>query len=784
MFSPRTPLRPVFALAKAGPVLALASAQVLFAGHSLPMPESGVYEARFNERVASAVPANLDGDSLTDWVGELSFKGKETYAIEARSFDGELLWEFDSGLIDKRMVHYKHVPLTVWDFDGDGIDEVITLKFGRTDNPPIRASIVVLDGATGELEASTPVPWSGGAGNSRFNHGTLRSYGTVAYLDGPDRAPSYVLQSGTYVDGVCWAFDFIEGQLVQRWSYQHAFHIGTGQHGLTAFDVDEDGREDILMGGTVLDADGCKIFSWSDMAGYGHCDGAIPGDLDPSRPGVEILFHHEFGFGAALTSGSGEVYWHDDEVYHLHSAWVADVREKPLGDEVRGRAVNGERWTWVLGNPDYLKEKMSHGAKYDKLVDIDGNEISKEGFERTIRPPEWTGDSLHDSWDDVLAYGEIAARNMKHDFDTNEARPHGVDLGGGHQHGAEEILFVKGGLLQVFFNREAKPYPSRWENRNYRRMAVSALGSGYAQWETFRVWDLPVKASLPTAYLAVEGARNIGTRSQEVKDGERILAGKRFVLFKGANIQFLGTGSWDSDGDEIVSYDWDFGDGTGSRKADPVKRFDENGVYDISLTIEAGGDVSRESATVIVQDHVLNYVSHIEHEFDLEGFGEGSKLYTDTDYVAESVPEQLRGSTLIRTHYEIEGMRAGLLDSWNVTAIPMESITFDAGDDMVVYLAMDEFRMEENAPLLAWEDPSIERPFFPEWVLGDGWERTEMEVVNSRNGRPHRVYRKSVMAGDTVRLGPNRYKKPAVGDMDRNMYFVLLSIDPSAADGE
>jgi hypothetical protein len=309
-------------------------------------------------------------------------------------------------------------------------------------------------------------------------------------------------------------------------------------------------------------------------------------------------------------------------------------------------------------------------------------------------------------------------------------------------------------------------------------MAVCALGSGYVQWETFRVWDLPTVASLPTAYLTIEGARNTGVRSQRVEEGMRILDGKRYVAFQGSNIQFLGTSSWDSDGEEIVSYEWDFGDGTTSRRADPIKRYDENGVYEISLTIEAGGEYSKETVTVVVQDYVVNYVSHIEHEFELENFGEGSTLYTDVDYTAESVPDALKGSTLIRTNYVIEGMRAGLLDSWNVTGIPMESITFDAGDDMMVYLAMDEFRMDENAPLLVWENQDIERPFFPEWVLGDGWERTDMEVVNSRNGRPHRIYAKRFLAGETVRLGPNRYKKPAVGDMDRNMYFVLMSVIP------
>lgn len=732
------------------------------------MPESGIYEIEVSEDAASAVPSNLDGDDLTDWVCELDFsETRSTYQIEARNHAGEALWTFDSGLNMLRMTHLRHIPLTVWDFDGDGIDEVITWKFGRTANPPIRVSIVVLDGRTGAIKSTTPLPWSGGAGNSRFNQGTTRSYATVAYLDGPDRPPAYCLQQGTYIDGVCWAFDYHEGRLIQRWAYQHAFHTGTGQHGLTAFDIDEDGRDDILMGGTVLDADGCKVFSWSDIAGYGHCDGAIPGDIDPTKPGVEILFHHEFGYGMALTSAEGEIYWHDDEVYHVHNSWVANVSEEHLGDEIRGR---NKKNTWVLGFPEHLHDS---DIDWDKLLNAQGEPIPVDDFNNSVRPPEWTGDELHDSWDRLYERYDLKVKPRKGGYTS---QPVASDLGGGPLHGAEEILLINDGRLRVFFNQDATPYPSRWGNLNYRRMATSALGSGYVFWDTFRVWDVPRKPTLPTAYLSIDGRRSIGLRSQQTVDGKRVLKGKKFILLRDEAAQFRGTTSWDSDGQSIDSWHWDFGDGTRSTLADPIKAFFHDGTYRIKLTIEAGGEVSEEYATVEVQNEVFDYFSRIEHSIRPNGFEEGTRLYTDQDYVAESVPPALQGLTLIQPNYERESLRGGLLSSWNVTGIPMECISFRPADDMVVYLAMDEFRKDQLAPKRTWE--TEQNHYWPEWIDGDGWERTDLTVRNSRNGRAHQVYRKEYKAGDRVILGPNRYRKTSVGDFDRNMYFVLLSVIP------
>lgn len=740
--------------------------------HSLPMPKSGIYDLAFSEAIDGIVPCNLDGDELTDWIAQPIIKGKsDFFRLEARNYHGDLLWKFHSGLNGHRVTHTLHVPVTVWDFDGDGIDEVITVKLGPTDNPPVRAFLVMLDGKTGEERALTPVPWAGGAGNSRYNHGTTRCYGTVAFLDGPTRPPSYVFQLGTYVDGVVWAFDLVDGTFRRRWDYQHAFHLGTCHHGITAFDIDEDGRDEILMGGTVLDADGCQIFSWSDRDDVGHTDFVLPGKIDPDKPGYQLLFGFELGYGMALTSATGEVYWRNKDFYHAHSGWVAKAFADVPGEQIRCIS-KVPRDTWVQdGYPPNVVHDIDRTKPWNGMFNARGEQIDFRDFAAGNRPPQWSGGEVYDSWSSVK-------KQLGHKLDYT--RIAACDLGGGPDHGAEEIVGLRDNLLEVHFNQSANPFPSRWANTNYRKMAVSSLGSGYFFKETFRVVDPPVRKYLPTAHITVDSQRNLGIRKQKTVSGVRLLEGQKYILFRDANHQFLGSTSWDSSGRKINSYEWDWGDGTPvSREADPVKRFERNGSYTVTLTVESGTRRSREQIVVEIQDIVIDYISHAPHSISVGNFDTGVRLYTDVDIEAQSVPEELKGMSLIRTNKQIESRRGEMLFSWVVTNLPFESILFKAPIEMEVFVAMDEYAASKLAPNL-YEKFKLPNPnprdyfYWPEWIPGDGWARTNLSVTSTAN-QVYQLYKKTFRPGDTVRIGPNRYQKSMVGDWDREMYFVLLS---------
>ena len=77
-------------------------------------------------------------------------------------------------------------------------------------------------------------------------------------------------------------------------------------------------------------------------------------------------------------------------------------------------------------------------------------------------------------------------------------------------------------------------------------------------------------------------------------------------------VSFSSTGSYDPDG-TIVAYDWDFGDGTSSTAANPVKSYANSGTYTASLVVVDNSGLSSVADTVVivVQNNNVVYVGNI-----------------------------------------------------------------------------------------------------------------------------------------------------------------------------
>ena len=743
--------------------------------HSLPMPADGIYKVAFSDVLESATPANLDRSGKSGWIGKFDGTHSPTYPptthyiIEARNHAGDKLWDYDTGVLSYFFFgNTAHAPLAVWDFSLRGIDDVVVVRYATTGHPPVRAEIVLLDGETGEELSTIAVPWPSGTAKSPSNFALVGCKMTVAFLDGPNRPASFILCLGTYIDGACFAFDVREGEIHHRWTYQHVFYLGSAHHGVTAFDINGDGRDEILMGSTVIDADGCKIFSFSDTHGYGHADFVLPGQIDPDLPGIQLLFGFEFGYGVALTSPDGKIHWHRKDAFHAHQGWVAKVRPDLPGEQIR--VINKlYEDTFFSPHPGML-EDMDRTELWSVLLDAKGKDIDLGTFTNALRPPEWNGDELHEPWEAVLA--EVGIERGRY------RRMIACDLGGGPLHGAEEIVGFRDNEMTVYFNQNAKPFASRWANQNYRRMVVSSISSGYWRKETYRVLHPPVRVYPPTAFVAVEGERDIGFRSQESGASERVLTGKKFILFRGKRYRFLGSTSWDSNGGHIESHEWDWGDGTRSTEADPVKYFPRNGTYGVTLTVRVRRKLSREHVTVEVQDQVLQYVARTPHVIEIDSFDEGSRLYIDRDDRAVDVPEELKGLSLIRTHHELEARRSSTMFAFDMSNIPVESIHFRTPVETEVLVAMDEYRKDHPAMNLYeyynMPDPHAESLSWPPWIEGNEWQRTDLSVGNTVNGRRHVIYKKHFGMDEIVRIGPNRRHLQEFHDYDRNMYFILL----------
>ena len=189
--------------------------------------------------------------------------------------------------------------------------------------------LTMFDGLTGralstvnyEPARGTVSSWGDSYGNrvDRFLAGT-------AYLDG--QRPSLIMARGYYTRSVIVAWDFRNGSLTRRWTFDsnasgNTAYAGQGNHSLTIGDVDADGRDEIVYGAATIDDNGGRLWN----TGHGHGDAAHMGDLDPSRPGLE--------------------YFKVDEDGSKPSSWFADARTGQVlwstpaaGDN--GRGVSGD----------------------------------------------------------------------------------------------------------------------------------------------------------------------------------------------------------------------------------------------------------------------------------------------------------------------------------------------------------------------------------------------------------------------------------------------------------
>jgi len=355
----------------------------------------------FTYSANDAAVGDLDGDGRYEIVlkwdpstaKDNAFSGYSGHAIlDAYTLEGDRLWRIDLGPNIRAGAHY--TQFLVFDFDGDGRAEVaVRTSDGTIDGQgrvlgdatadwrehggeapqadrtgaAIRPDgsryadltgrilrgpeyLTVFDGRTGAALASAPFTparhpdtdaptteqmterWGDGYANrsDRFLAG-------VAYLDGA--RPSIVMGRGYYARSGVSAWDWRDGQLVQRWLFDSgpadAPFSGQGNHQLAVADVDADGRDEIIYGAMALDDDGTGLWS----SGLLHGDTLHVGDLDPARPGLERFGVHESpgrngGVGAAmLDARTGELLWSTPAPRDVGRGLAADIDPRHAGAE-------------------------------------------------------------------------------------------------------------------------------------------------------------------------------------------------------------------------------------------------------------------------------------------------------------------------------------------------------------------------------------------------------------------------------------------------------------------
>lgn len=266
--------------------------------------------------------------------------------------------------------------------------------------------LTVFEGATGkELQTVRYKPgrhddglmW-GDYAMSRIEPGNRvdRFLSGVAYLDG--QHPSAVFARGYYTRTTLVAYDWDGEELHERWYVDSGWtpmsnpfkdsphgRDGTdptygklttqGFHSLSASDVDEDGRQEIVYGAATIDDDGGLLYSSFDTlpegsaapgtrARLGHGDAMHVTDIDPQRPGKEIFTVHEGAtsapYGMAMRdAATGEV------LFGSYSG--RDTGRGMVGDVVPG-SPGLEAWASMPGGSEGSGTLSASGERLSTAI--------------------------------------------------------------------------------------------------------------------------------------------------------------------------------------------------------------------------------------------------------------------------------------------------------------------------------------------------------------------------------------------------------------------------------
>ena len=290
----------------------------------------GVYDYIVRTPAISVDPGSQRGDTLG-----------RTYKIEAYLYDGTFLWSYDLGQGIEPGVWYS--PFIVYDFDGDGKAEVALKTSPATTKRDKNGHVgdgeeylTILNGMTGEKIAQVDWP------ERNYRYGNLnrqnRNQIGVAYLDG--KTPYVLACRGTYKLMVVDAWHLKNGKLERAWRWdgdeENPVVRSMGSHNMICGDVDNDGRDEILLGSCMLDDNGTLLWS----TGLGHPDKIYLTDIDPQRPGMEVFLAqetwHDNGRGVSVVdAATGQQIWNiGHKTLHVGDGMVTDFDPKNPGLEV------------------------------------------------------------------------------------------------------------------------------------------------------------------------------------------------------------------------------------------------------------------------------------------------------------------------------------------------------------------------------------------------------------------------------------------------------------------
>lgn len=389
-------------------------------------------------------PSNSKDNSQKGYTGNVY--------VDAYKLDGTKLWRIDLGVNIRAGAHYTQI--LVGDYDSDGFAEVaMKTAPGTRDGMGkyLSKGPAASEDHSKDYRNSSGYVLSGNEFLTIFNgktgaematvnynppRGTVKSWGdsygnrvdrflaTNAYLDGVK--PSMVFQRGYYTRMAIAAYDWDGTNLTERWYYNAATSgkecYGQGNHNLSAGDVDNDGKDEIIEGNCAVDHDGKFMY----RVGYGHGDAMHLGDLDPDVEGLEVwTVHEEKPYGYEIHSAAtGKILWRETSSGDNGRGVAADVDSTSRGYELwsaanwntysaKGKQLASSRPSYnfrIYWDGDLLDELLDNvtiskwnpsTAKSTNLITLDGSSCNS-----TKATPNLSADIIGDWREEVITHDD------------------------------------------------------------------------------------------------------------------------------------------------------------------------------------------------------------------------------------------------------------------------------------------------------------------------------------------------------------------------------------------
>jgi rhamnogalacturonan endolyase len=284
---------------------------------------------------------DLDGDGQTDvLIGQVLHHGpkdrnSELSCLTAITLDGKRLWQI--GEPDPWKDHLTNdVGFQIHDLDGDGSNEVVYC---------MNMQIHIADGATGETKRQAPMPNTPANTKPPYNKFPKILGDSIYFCDlrGVGHARDIIIKDRyRHV----WALD---DQLQVRWSAD----CNTGHYPF-AYDIDDDGRDELAIGYSLFDGDGKQLWTL-DHRLKDHADGVAIVQFEPESNVGPHLLYAASDEGMIFADIQGQILKHH-YLGHVQNPAVANLRPDLPGLE----AISINYW----GNQGIIHFYDARGSIY------------------------------------------------------------------------------------------------------------------------------------------------------------------------------------------------------------------------------------------------------------------------------------------------------------------------------------------------------------------------------------------------------------------------------------